>query len=122
MDVRVEWPIGVDLGETFLRESGSQRLLDELHALDELCLLVPFGGLERPLQVVEDGEKLADEPLVRMRDEALLLANGALAVVLEVGLDALGEVEIRVPLGRDGRERVVAEPEPRAPAPRPACR
>ena len=93
--------------ESLLRERGPQRLLDELHALDELRLLVPFGGLERPLQVVEDGKKLADEPLVRMRDEALLLARGALAVVLEVRLDALGEVEILVPLGRDGRERVV---------------
>ena len=107
MDVRVERPVGVDLGEAFLRERGAQRLLDELHALDELRLLVPLGSLERPLEVVEDREKLAHEPLVRMRDETLLLANGALAIVLEVGLDALGEVEVLVPLGRDGRERVV---------------
>ena len=97
----------MSISAALLRERAAQRLLDELDALDELRLLVPLGGLERPLQVVEDGEKLADEPLVRMRDQALLLARSALAVVLEVRLNALGEVEILVPLGRDGRERVV---------------
>ena len=98
--------IGLDLGEPFLAQRSAQRLLDELHALDELRLLVPLGGLERPLEVVENRQQLADEPLVRVRDETLLLARGTLAVVLEVRLDALGEVEIRVTLGQRGRERV----------------
>ena len=82
-------PSVVDLGEAFLRERAPQRLLDELHALDELRLLVPLGSLERPLEVVEDRQELADEPLVRVRDQSLLLASSALAVVLEVRLDAL---------------------------------
>ena len=81
-----------------LRERSAQRLLDELYALDELRLLVPLGSLERPLEVVEDRQELAHEPFVRMRDETLLLTNGALAVVLEVRLDALGEVEVLVAL------------------------
>ena len=104
-----------------LRSARAQRLLDELHALDELRLLVPLGGFERPLEVVEDREQLADEPLVRVRDESLLLARGALAVVLEVRLDALREVEVRVALCDRSLERV-EEPEPRAPTPRPASR
>ena len=62
---------------------------------------MPLGGLERPLQVVEHGQELADEPLVRVRDEPLLLAGGALAVVLEVRLHALQEVEVLVSLRRD---------------------
>ena len=106
MDVRIERAIGLDLGEPFLAQRSAQRLLDELHALDELRLLVPLGGLERPLEVVEDRQELADEPLVRVRDEPLLLARRALAVVLEVRLDALGEVEVLIPLGQCGCERV----------------
>jgi len=67
---------------------------------------VPLGGLERPLEVVEDRKELADEPLVRVRDEPLLLADGTLSIVLEVGLDALGEIEVLVPLGGDRRQLV----------------
>ena len=119
MNVRIESTLGLDLGETLLRERMPERLLDELDALDELRLLVPLGGLERALQVVEDRQQLADEPLVRMRDETLLLAGGALAVVLEVRLDALREVEVLVSLGRR-RPPADREPEPRAPAPRSA--
>ena len=45
--------------------------------------------LERPLEVVEHGQELLDEPLVGARDEALLVARGPLAVVVEVGGEAL---------------------------------
>ncbi len=106
VDVRIERAIGRDLGEPFLAQRSTQRLLDELDTFDELRLLVALGSLERPLQVVEDRQELADEPLVRVRDESLLLARRTLAVVLEVRLDALGEVEVGVALGQRGRERV----------------
>ena len=106
MDVRVELAVRLDLGEPFLAKRIPQRLLDELDALDELCLLMPLGSFERAFQVIENRQELADEPLVRMCDEPLLLARGALAVVLEVRLDALGEVEICVPLGQRGFERI----------------
>ena len=43
---------------------------------------------------------------MRVRDEPLLVAGGALAVVLEVRLHALQEVEVLVSLRRDGRELV----------------
>ena len=59
---------------------------------------MPLGRLERPLEIVEDRKELPHEPLVRMRDEALLVAHGALAVVLEVRLHALCEREVLVPL------------------------
>ena len=104
MDVRIERTLGRDLCQALLGERLAQRLLDERHAVDERRLLVPLGGLERPLQVVEHGKELAHEPLVRVRDEPLLVAGGALAVVLEVRLHALQEVEVLVPLSRDRRD------------------
>jgi hypothetical protein len=39
-------------------------------------------------------------------DQALLVAQRALAVVVEVGLDALGESKVLVALGRNARELV----------------
>ena len=82
--------VGLDLDEALLPQRIAERLLDELHAFDELCVLVSLGGPERPLEVVEDGQELADEPLVRVRNEPLLLASGTLSVVLEVGLTHAG--------------------------------
>ena len=121
MDVRVEAAVGLDLGEALLLERLAERLLDELHAVDERRLFVPLGGLERALEVVEDREELLHEPLVGVRDQALLVAQRPLAVVLEVGLRALEEVEVLVALGLRSRERVV-DPErrrPRRPTPAP---
>jgi hypothetical protein len=59
---------------------------------------VPLGRLERALEVVEDRQELLDEPLVRVRDQPLLVADRALAVVLEVRLGALEQVEVLVAL------------------------
>ncbi len=67
---------------------------------------MPLRSLERPLEVVEDRQELTHEPLVGVGDEPLLIADRALAVVLEVRLDALREIEVLVPLRRDDRERV----------------
>jgi hypothetical protein len=107
VDVRVESALRLDLREAFLLERLAERLLDELDPVDESGLLMLLRGFERPLQVVEDGEQLADEPLVRMGDEPLLFASGPLPVVLEVGLHALEKVEVLVPLRGDSREPVV---------------
>ena len=106
MDVRVELPVGLDLEQTLLAQRAAQGLFDELDTLDELGLLVPLGRFQRPLEVVEDRKELPDEPLVRVRDEALLVASGALAVVLEVRLDALCEIEVLVALGDGDGERI----------------
>ena len=98
VDVRVERPLRLDLGQALLLERLPQRLLDQLHAVDQRSLLVALGRLERPLQVVEHGQELPDEPLVGVRDQALLVARRPLAVVLEVGLRSLEEIEVLVPL------------------------
>jgi hypothetical protein len=68
---------------------------------------VPLGGLECPLQIVEDRQQLAHQPLVRMRDETLLLTRRALPVVLEVRLDALRKVEVLVTFCLDSREALL---------------
>ncbi len=68
--------------------------MDEPDALLELRLLVLLGRLERALEVVEHGQELLHEPLAGPRDQALLVARGPLAVVVEVGLEALERVEI----------------------------
>ena len=63
--------------------------MDEPDAVFELGLLVLGRRDERALEVVEDRQQLLHEPLVRERDELRLLARRPLAVVVEVGGDAL---------------------------------
>ena len=90
------------LGEKGLVHMGIERSvgldLDEPHAVDECRLLVPLGGLERPLQVVEDREELPDEALVGVRDQTLLVARRPLAVVLELGRQTLEVRQVLVSL------------------------
>jgi len=88
VDVRVEAPVGVDLGEPVPLHEPDERLVDEAHALLELGLLVLGGRLERALQVVEHGQQLVEQPLVGPDGERRLLAGDALAVVVEVRGDA----------------------------------
>ena len=64
MDVRVEGALGLDLRQTVPLERLEQRAMDEPDALLELGLLVLCRGLERPLEVVEHGQELVQEPLV----------------------------------------------------------
>ena len=101
MDVRVELPVGVDLDEAFLGKRVPELAVNESDALLELRLLVLLGRLEGALEVVEDGQELLDETLVGARDQALLVARGPLAVVLEVSGEALEVVQVLVPLGLD---------------------
>ena len=98
VDVRVELPVGVDLYEALLGERVPELAVRRVDALLELRLLVLLGGVERALEVVEHGQELLDEPLVGARDQALLVARGPLAVVVEVGGDALEVVQVLVPL------------------------
>jgi hypothetical protein len=80
--------------------------VDESDALLELRLLVLLRGRERALEVVEDGQELVHEPLGGARDQVGLLARRALAVVVELRLEAPKSVQILVPLARDLRELV----------------
>ena len=64
-----------------------------------------LGRVERPLEVVEHGQELRDEPLGGPGREGLLVADRALAVVVEVGREPLqgGEVLVALGLGRGQR-------------------
>src|SRR5262245_5565817 len=78
--------------------------MHEAHALLELGLLVLLCGVERPLEVVEHGQQLVEDALVRARRERLLLAGSPLAVVVELGREPLQAVEVLGRLGLGGGE------------------
>jgi hypothetical protein len=68
---------------------------------------VLLGRLERALEVVQHRQELLHEPLVRTRDQGLLLARGTLAEVVEVGGEPLEVAEVLVPLSLGGGEALV---------------
>ena len=102
VDVWVELALGLDLGQALARQRLGQGAMHEPNAVLELRLLVLLGSAERPLEVVEDGQELLDQPLVGARDQALLIARRPLAVVVELGLDALERVDQLLVLGPQG--------------------
>ena len=85
MDVRVELPVCRDELDAVPFEKRRERAVDEADAFLELRLLVRLGCGERPLEVVDDGKQLGEQPRVRERDVLLALARDALLVVVEVG-------------------------------------
>ena len=99
MDVGVELALGLDLGQALARQRLGQGAMHEPNAVLELRLLVLLCSAERPLEVVEDGQELLDQPLVGARDQALLIARRPLAVVVELGLDPLERVDQLLVLG-----------------------
>ena len=72
--------------------------MDEADTLLELRLLMLGGSLERTLEVVEHGQQLVQQPLVRTLGQLRVLAGRPLAVVVEVGRQA----EVRVVRSRRG--------------------
>ena len=74
-----------------LLEHAEQLGVHELDALAHLLVGHVERG-ERELEAVEHRQQLLDQALGRALDERGLLAQDALAVVLEVGLDALREL------------------------------
>ena len=106
VDMRVEMAVGLDLAQALAVERLAQLALHEAHAL------LDADRLERPLEIVEHGQELTDEPLVRTRDEVLLVARDALAVVVEVRCEALQVLQVLVPLslriGHPALERIDA--------------
>ena len=90
MHMRVELAVRRDLARAPRARGSAELAVDELDALLELRLLVRVSGLERALEVVEHRQELLHDPLAGPRDQALLVARGPLAVVVELGLDAAG--------------------------------
>jgi len=97
---------GLHLDEALLREHAGEGAVHEPDALLELGLLVLCRRLERPLEVVEHGKELLHELLRGTTHELVALAGGALAEVVELGLQALKRVEVIVALPRDARQLV----------------
>jgi hypothetical protein len=107
VDVGIEAAVRRDLLESLAFERRAELASDELDAFLELRLLVLRGRVERPLEIVEDREERLHEPLVRVRDDALALADRPLPVVLEVGREPLEVGEVRVALGLGLRDSLL---------------
>ena len=69
--------------------------MHEPHALLELRLLMLLGSAQRAFEIVEDREKLGDQPLICQRDVFGPLTRRPLLVVLEVGGESQQPVVFR---------------------------
>ncbi len=94
----IELPVRLDRLHAVTLEQRRQRAVDEPDAFLELRLLMLLGRRQRALEVVEDRQELADQPLVCERDVLLALARGPLLVVLEVGGEPQQPVVLRLRL------------------------
>ena len=121
---------GVDGGDAEAAEDLEQLRLHQGHSLDQralLCLLP--GGVQGPLQVVQDRQQLAGEGGMGVAPLLGQVALDALLVVLEIGPDPLEQGEILIPLLlgdrdpapqrlqvlQDGRRHLVLRPFPDRP-------
>jgi len=81
---------GLDALQTLGRERVGQLRVDELDALEQSILIDIFGDVQqRQPEIVEDLEQAAHDRFGRHLDRGRLLAQDALAVVVELGLQAL---------------------------------
>src|SRR5207237_9536094 len=100
-----------DALQALLPQRLGERAMDKPHPLLELGLFVLLGRFEGALEVVEDGQQLLHERLRRPGRERLLVARGPLAVVVELGLQALERVEVLVALALERLDPLVRLPE-----------
>jgi len=80
-----------------------------VHERDAVGDRLLVGGLERgqrPLEVVEDGQQVVEEPLGGPPAQLLVLAGDALLVVVELRGDAAQRVEVLIALALGAREGV----------------
>ena len=91
------------LGEPVRGQRVVQLPGDQLQAGDQLALLVPRRGLEGAAHVVHDRQQRLDDVLGGAQAQLVALAPDALAVVLELGLEAPEVVEVVVALGGEAR-------------------
>src|SRR5262245_65872149 len=81
--------------------------MNQPYSFLELRFLMLLGRLERSLEVVHDRQQLLDESLGGPSRESLLLAGGALAVVLELRREPLEFVQVRLCIGLRGRAQLL---------------
>ena len=89
---------GLDLLDAVAGEQARQLAAHHLEAGDDLVAPVAEGR-HGPLQVVHHRQQPAHEFPLGARDDGLAVALGALAVVVELGLQALERVQVLVALG-----------------------
>ena len=95
-----------DLDEALPGEGVGERAVDQADAVLQRGRFVLGRRFERPLQVVEHGHEVLHEALGRARDQIAPIARRPLAVVVELGLQALQRVEVLVALARRLRQLV----------------
>lgn len=83
---------------------------------------MPLGGLECPFQIVEHRQELPNEPLVGVRYQTLLVTRRPLAVILELGRDALEVSQVLIALGSDLDDGVNFRGQTRGVGPLGCCR
>jgi hypothetical protein len=90
----IERAFGLDTLEAFVDENLVEVLVDELEAPHYRFAWIVFASRsESSLEIVDDRQQSLDDAEARAFDELGLLADDALAVVLEVGLQPLELVE-----------------------------
>ena len=94
---------GRDLLHPVAREEAGELAAHHLEPRHDLLALVAERG-DRALEVVHHGQQPADHLAGRAGGDALALAVVALAVVVELGLQALERVEVLVALGGQSLE------------------
>ena len=101
VDVGVEECPGLDrnLLEAVTLERAAQLAGDELQAGDQLALLVLGGGLERATHVVHHRQQGLHDDFGGAQAVLFRVALHALAVVVELGLQAAQVIEVLVALG-----------------------
>src|SRR4051812_18210295 len=106
--VRVERvALRLDRLDAGARERALELAVHEPDALDERVAVALRRDAERALEVVDDGEDLPDHADAGAGARRGHVLGRALAVVLEVRLRALGEVEVLVALAPRDRELVL---------------
>src|SRR5207253_5190808 len=83
----------LDLRQPLLRQQLGERAMNEANPLLQLHLFTFGRSLERATEVVEDGDELLHEPLVRPLREGCLLTRVSLAEVVELRCEPLQAVE-----------------------------
>ena len=114
--------LDLDLLEAVARQRAAQLAGHELEAGQELALLVLVAGLERAAHVVHDRQQGLDDGLGGAQAQLLVVALHALAVVVELGLEAAQVVEVLVALGARAAASSSSACGGRPPAPPSACR
>src|SRR2546423_7036313 len=82
---------------------------DETHSgIDRRLLPSTLCRFQPKLEIVDDGDELLEQALVRVVDRLLLVARAALFVILEVGLTAHRQVAKTIEIGLQTGDRIVA--------------